>query len=353
MLSRSILLPVCILITLILGACQSSNLPDPVDSTIRVLPQATRTPEATITPERPVETEFAAPSATATSSPEEQTVEVRVTEVSQSEFEALQCDESFCQVAFGGFIQRPIAAPGRTIIDWTYPYGSTLGGTLEVHHGVEFQNSYGTPVLAAAAGEVAYAGKDDQVVLGPYLGFYGNVIILRHPALFEGQNLYTLYAHLSKIEVAEGDQVDVGMKIGEVGASGAADGSHLHFEVRLGKNEYGLTTNPVLWFAPITVPESGALSTLAGRVVDASGEPIQAAALALEQLGADGSIGARYYPLTYDQLDINAHPQVGENFVVSDIQPGDYRLALVYGRLYELYFTLDAGNMGFIELQLE
>jgi murein DD-endopeptidase MepM/ murein hydrolase activator NlpD len=178
-------------------------------------------------------------------------------------------------------------------------------------------------------------------------------VILRHPKLFEGQDLFTLYAHLSVIEVAVGDQVDVGMKIGEVGASGAADGSHLHFEVRLGDNDYERATNPILWFAPIISSDSGGMSTLTGRIIDPNGVALSEAALVFEKIGADGSIEAYYYPFTYPQNGIFAHPQLNENFAVSDIPPGDYRLAMVYNRLYELYFKLDAGHVGFVELQLE
>ncbi|MDO9348820.1 MAG: M23 family metallopeptidase, partial [Anaerolineales bacterium] len=54
------------------------------------------------------------------------------------------------------------------------------------------------------------------------------IIVLRH-----ADSLFTLYAHLSRIEVEAGQRVVVGQKIGEVGKSGTAQGSHLHFEVRL------------------------------------------------------------------------------------------------------------------------
>jgi murein DD-endopeptidase MepM/ murein hydrolase activator NlpD len=350
---RSILVSCFIFILLILVGCQSADYLGAEHLSSISTPQPTSTPESLTTPHVQSQLEIGTVRPSVTSMSESQQDEFRVTEVTLSGFDALQCEEAFCQQAYPGFIQRPIANPGRITIDWTYPYGSTLGGTLEVHHGVEFQNSFGTPVLAVAAGEVVFAGKDDQMVLGPYVGFYGDVVILRHVELFKGQDLFTLYAHLSVIEVAVGEQVDVGTKIGEVGMSGAADGSHLHFEVRLGDNDYSLATNPVLWFAPIASPESDGMSTLAGRIVDPYGVPLSEAALALEKIGADGSIEARYYPLTYTQRGVTAHPQLGENFAVSDIPPGDYRLALVYGRLYELYFTLDAGHVGFIELQLE
>ncbi len=77
--------------------------------------------------------------------------------------------------------------------------------------------------------------------------FYGNVIIIRH-----ANELYTLYAHLSNIFVKEGDKVSAGDMIGEVGDTGGATGSHLHFEVRKGGDgtDYFSTQNPELWLIP-------------------------------------------------------------------------------------------------------
>ncbi|MFN2302695.1 MAG: M23 family metallopeptidase [Anaerolineales bacterium] len=353
MLKQAILLIFSTLILILLVGCVSEPPMIEAIFTSTPKPQVTFTPEPSATQYVTKAIESFTATLVASSTPEDHNTEVMPTEDTLSNFSELQCDDPFCQQAYAGFLMRPIAYPGRTIIDWTYPYGSTLGGTLEVHHGVEFQNSFGTPVLAAAEGEVVFAGRDDQLVLGPYVGFYGNVVILHHPKLFDGQDLFTLYAHLSVIEVVEGEQVSIGMKIGEVGASGAANGSHLHFEVRLGRNDYNLTTNPVLWFAPVEDQEYGRMSTLVGRVEGSSGEPLSEVSLALEKIGPDGSVEASYYPLTYDQVGINAHPELGENFAVSDVPPGNYRLALVYGRLYEVQFNLKPGYIGFIKLQTE
>jgi murein DD-endopeptidase MepM/ murein hydrolase activator NlpD len=87
-----------------------------------------------------------------------------------------------------------------------------------MHTGIDIAASSGTPVKAAASGEVLFAG---------WLRGYGQVIVLDH-----GGNLTTVYAHLSRISVKEGQRISAGYIIGNVGSTGVATGPHLHFEVR-------------------------------------------------------------------------------------------------------------------------
>src|SRR5215212_10458268 len=161
----------------------------------------------------------------------------------------IPCDPfvaEFC-ITEGHFIlQRPIWPPGNDLVDSTYRYGSTANGTRDPHHGVEFPNPSGTPVHAAANGTVIFAGADEEAIYAPWGNFYGNLVVIEH-----NDNLFTLYAHLSQINVEEGQKVLAGEKIGEVGRTGGAIGSHLHFEVRRGKAEdYFATQNPELWLIP-------------------------------------------------------------------------------------------------------
>lgn len=274
-------------------------------------------------------------------------------EVAASVVETIACGEIFCQVPWIGYLNRPIGDSDQNVIDLSYPYASTQDGTFDPHHGVEFANPYGTPVYASGPGEVVYAGTDDLTVLGPYTGFYGNVVILRHPHLYEGRDLFTLYAHLSFIEVEPGARVISGDRIGAVGASGAADGSHLHFEVRLDVNDYDHTTNPVLWFAPVSTLESERMGVIAGVILGHSGNPLPEFSFTLEKFGEDGSVEARYYPKTYYPHRTNGYPVLGETFVVPDVPAGEYRLVFISGRFYEIFFTLETGSLGFIRLQLD
>lgn len=263
----------------------------------------------------------------------------------------ISCEDNFCQVEWQGWINRPFSKPDRDWIDPTYPYASTGDGTLAIHNGVEFPNQYGTPVQAAAAGEVLFAGDDKELLLGPYTNFYGSVIILHHNNLFEGNDLFTLYGHLSNINVKEGDSIQVGDVLGQVGATGVAGGSHLHFEVRYGVNNYQNSTNPVLWFSPLVNQASGQTATLAGLIVNSSGEAVPEVSLTLEKLSDEGVIEGHYYFKTYAENGINSHPALNENFSLPDIPPGNYRLTYISGKMYEVFFTLEPGKLGFINLQ--
>jgi len=88
------------------------------------------------------------------------------------------------------------------------------------HTGLDFPAPRGTPVAASADGRVTYAGWLE--------GGWGYVVTLAH-----GSGVRTMYAHLSRVDVQIGDRVATGAPVGLVGASGHADGPHLHFEVRL------------------------------------------------------------------------------------------------------------------------
>lgn len=87
------------------------------------------------------------------------------------------------------------------------------------HAGLDYSADAGTPVVAANAGRVALVAE--------YF-FPGRLVVLDH-----GLGLYTLYFHLERADVADGDRVDRGQIIGRVGASGRATGPHLHFAAHL------------------------------------------------------------------------------------------------------------------------
>lgn len=88
------------------------------------------------------------------------------------------------------------------------------------HAGIDYRGAQGTPVTAPNAGRVVLAGD---------LFFTGNTVVLDH-----GLGLYSLFAHLSRIDVKEGDDVANGAPVGLVGATGRVTGPHLHWSVRLG-----------------------------------------------------------------------------------------------------------------------
>lgn len=89
------------------------------------------------------------------------------------------------------------------------------GQSRSPHAGVDFPAASGTPVFAAQAG---------KVVLAEGLYYSGNTVVIDH-----GYGIYTMYAHLSEIEVHAGDAVKLSDEIGKVGATGRVTGPHLHW----------------------------------------------------------------------------------------------------------------------------
>jgi murein DD-endopeptidase MepM/ murein hydrolase activator NlpD len=96
-----------------------------------------------------------------------------------------------------------------------------INGEGAFHSGMDIDASYGTPVRAAADGNVAEA----EMAAG-----YGREIVLNH-----GHDVSTIYGHLSAMAVTPGQHVSRGQVIGYVGQSGRATGPHLHYEVRVHK----------------------------------------------------------------------------------------------------------------------
>jgi murein DD-endopeptidase MepM/ murein hydrolase activator NlpD len=133
------------------------------------------------------------------------------------------------------FFHNPIAATDIDGAFSTYGYGDVFFKDV-VHTGIDIPGAIGTPILAAGDGEIIYAGA------GVYRGGnnilddpYGNAVVIEHDFKYEGQALFTLYAHLDQILVEKGDQVKTGDKIGLMGNTGRTTGPHLHFEIRRGE----------------------------------------------------------------------------------------------------------------------
>jgi murein DD-endopeptidase MepM/ murein hydrolase activator NlpD len=116
----------------------------------------------------------------------------------------------------------PSSAPSASGFIWPVngpvvsPFGMRWG---RMHTGIDIGVSYGTPIHAAAAGQVIYAGWMDG---------YGNLVFIDH-----GRGTSTGYAHQSSIAVSNGQSVAQGQVIGYVGCTGHCFGPHLHFEVRV------------------------------------------------------------------------------------------------------------------------
>ena len=120
----------------------------------------------------------------------------------------LPSSEEYLPKAFNGY-----AWPARGVL--TSGYGWRWG---RLHAGVDIAAPIGTPVVAAASGEVIEAGWNS--------GGYGNLIELQH---LDGS--VTLYAHNNRILVNVGQRVNQGEQIGEMGSTGYSTGPHVHFEI--------------------------------------------------------------------------------------------------------------------------
>ncbi|WP_416350965.1 M23 family metallopeptidase [Rivularia sp. UHCC 0363] len=101
------------------------------------------------------------------------------------------------------------------------------------HRGVDYAGGYGSPVVAPAAGRVALVGTVSQ-------GFvvHGNVVGIDH-----GQGVTSIFMHLNRIDVKEGDMVKPGQLIGGIGSTGASTGPHLHWGLYVN----GQAVDPTPW----------------------------------------------------------------------------------------------------------
>lgn len=100
--------------------------------------------------------------------------------------------------------------------------------SLGWHRGIDIAGKYKDPI---------YAYKDGKVIEAKNSGSYGNMILIQH-----GDGIKTRYAHMSKILVKVGQNVNCGQKIGLMGSTGRSTGTHLHFEVIINNknvNPYG------------------------------------------------------------------------------------------------------------------
>jgi murein DD-endopeptidase MepM/ murein hydrolase activator NlpD len=302
------------LFLIFLASCASTQTVAPVISVTSTIQPALE-PTSTFVP--PTRTVIPSPTTTQTATP-------------------IPCDPltaDFCITDGHFLLQRPIQPPDNDSVERTYPFASTGDGTRDPHRGVEFVNELGTPVHAAGDGEVVFAGPDDVAIYSPWIIFYGNLIVIQHE-----DELFTLYAHLSKINVAKGDHVEAGDQIGEVGRSGVAIGSHLHFEVRRGDVEdYFSMVNPELWLLP-SKPDFGALAIS----IQDSNSTLQKAKITLQQYSASGEIVGLNYLDTYHSTLALGEENVGMN----DLTAGRYRITFIHnGGFYERWVEVQSGKL--------
>lgn len=223
------------------------------------------------------------------------------------------------------YFAAPIAAtyPGDPI--WDYRYGGIYFGPDVIHSGIDLPAPRGAEVLAAGPGTVVWAG------IGLYSGSsynlkdpYGLAVAIRHDFGYKNQPLFTVYAHMEEVDVIVGQWVNTGDVVGNVGDTGMTTGPHLHFEVRLGENDFWMTRNPELWISP---PQG--YGVLVGRVLSTFGQRLDSYLVLLKSLATE----KQYTVYTYGPLTVNSDSYYNENVVLGDLPAGVYELNIPYGAL--------------------
>lgn len=136
-------------------------------------------------------------------------------------------------------IPQVVPASARNITSGFGYRRDPFNGHAAMHAGLDFKGAVGSPIFAAAEGRVTFAG---------WKSGYGQAIEITH-----GNGMLTRYAHLSRIGVKVGQDVDAGDTIGGLGNTGRSTGPHLHFEVRI--NDRAVNPRPFLEAAPDVLKE--------------------------------------------------------------------------------------------------
>ncbi len=130
----------------------------------------------------------------------------------------------------------PFRPPLKSQITSAFGNRRVFNGQLKSYHnGVDFRAAVGTPVFAANSGVVRLAQN---------LFYSGNVVVIDH-----GTDIFTIYAHLDKIEVRAGQFIAGGQRLGLSGATGRVSGPHLHWGVKVN----GVAVDPIQFIRTVTL----------------------------------------------------------------------------------------------------
>jgi murein DD-endopeptidase MepM/ murein hydrolase activator NlpD len=248
----------------------------------------------------------------------------------------------------------PISALSVDSAYSTYPYGGVFFNDV-AHTGIDIPGDIGTPILAAGGGKVVYAGQGvwkgiDNVFDDPY----GKAVIIEHDFSYQGEPLFTQYAHLDEIHVQKGQIVKTGEQIGLLGNTGKTTGPHLHFEVRLGKNDFFSTRNPDLWISP---PVGSGV--LVGQILTYAGFPLERQAVYLYKAEDNSAIGpindTTWIGASYQHMTVNPDPYYNENFTLANLPAGNYYVHISnvdIGRSYSTKIEIKPGQITFFRFNL-
>jgi len=240
--------------------------------------------------------------------------------------------------------QWPIAADRISWIEPNYRYGDYFPDSEVIHTGIDIEVARGTPVLAAGPGKVVWAGYGLLLGRGNLDDPYGQAVVVRHDFGYGSRQLFTVYAHLDRIDVKEGQYLEAGDPLGLVGSTGNVTGPHLHFEVRVEQNAFHTSRNPELWIAP---PQG--YGVLAGRITRTSGLPFPDLDVFIQSL----ETGKRWQVRTYGPLSANGDDFYRENLALGDLPAGRYQVKFYYNwswRTHEI--TIQPGMVNYFTYSL-
>jgi murein DD-endopeptidase MepM/ murein hydrolase activator NlpD len=133
---------------------------------------------------------------------------------------------------------------GRTVSFW----GEQVTG-IDGHNGYDFRTPTGTPLLAVAPGVVTAAGQEPPFFCPPLNETVSGLWVTVRHSTATGDVLYSQYGHLSRVDVAAGQQVARGQELGLAGSTGCSSAPHLHFAVFRGVAGRAVVTDPFGWTA--------------------------------------------------------------------------------------------------------
>ena len=248
-------------------------------------------------------------------------------------------------------MSKPLPGGGRLLINQWFPYGWDANGRYLLHNGVDVAEDLGTAVIAVADGTIVTAQDDLTELYGWRCDWYGQLVVLELDEQWQGKPIYAVYGHVLNLKVEEGDRVEEGDELAEVGFGGAATAPHLHFEVRVGENTFDATQNPMLWLDPGVTR-----GVVVGRLVDPNGWPWQGVKLVLteKETGHEALTTWSYLEDPTGRGSVNPDTGWAENFVFADIRPGEYEIEVeVQEVTYRADVTVTERDVSVIEFITE
>jgi murein DD-endopeptidase MepM/ murein hydrolase activator NlpD len=237
------------------------------------------------------------------------------------------------------YFSRPISADRISWARADYRFGGVFFEDV-VHSGIDISAEVGTPILAAGSGKVTWAGYGINSGVYDPEDPYGKAVFIRHDFGYQGYTLYTLYAHLDRVDVVKGQRVEAGNQLGTSGETGKTTGPHLHFEVRLGKAGLFQSRNPELWL----VPPQG-YGVLAGRVMNNVGGWLEGQ-LVYAVSRDSGEVWTAHSYHKGGMVESDSYYQ--ENLVIGDLPAGRYDIVIhLWGKKYTLELEILPGQVSF------